>query len=446
MCQLQLFSDRVRKKGGDTIEIEKTVIGLIPERKKLNDSKTVDLKESDLSINSVNLDKGNSSEVFGKLDQIDDITNLMGCTDSNYDINTINSTVDISDNHDPNSPNKHFNTRLKHLNTPSQFTSLVTNSFVSVIASDSDPPNISDFVPLNCSDPPKHENSAEKSLILSIDDTAKSEVEVVSEDTDIDSLKQAVRKANADLSIQQVDPYIKSERKTKMSENKNKNKNKTEQQKLEQQQKQKQQTNNDDDEKCSVVDEKMKSKGQCDENRCLGARPKKINHEGGIKVKVRNTSDDKIPYKKEKIKLKSLRDPSEDTGLDDDDGLKAEEIASKSVKVDVNEKFTASNNELRPKENHSTRVTENLNSPARKIQRGMVNTLRDRFEKLGSTNGNRNTDVDIGIEVKRLTNTASKKRTTPASKRKTTRTKYIKKDSIDPLQSKINQIFRGVRK
>ena len=102
----KLFSDRVRRKGGDTIEIEKTVIGLIPERKKLNDPKTVDLKESDLSINSVNLDKGNSSEVFGKLDQIDDITNLMGCTDSNYDINMINSTnstIDISNTHDPNS-------------------------------------------------------------------------------------------------------------------------------------------------------------------------------------------------------------------------------------------------------------------------------------------------------------------------------------------------------
>ena len=188
----------------------------------------------------------------------------------------------------------------------------------------------------------------------------------------------------------------------------------------------------------------MKSKGQCDENRCLGARPKKINHEVGIKVKVRNTSDNKIPYEKEKIKLKSLRDPSEDTGLDDDDGLKAEEIASKSVKVDVDEKFTASTTELRPKENNSTRVAENLNSPARKIQRGMVNTLRDRFEKLGSTIDNRNIDIDI--EVKRLTNTASKKRTTPASKRKTTRTKGIKKDSIDPLQSKINQFFRGVRK
>ena len=126
--------------------------------------------------------------------------------------------------------------------------------------------------------------------------------------------------------------------------------------------------------------------------------------------------------------------------------MKAEEIASKSVKVDVDEKFTASITELRPKENHSTRVAESLNSPARKIQRGMVNTLRDRFEKLGSTNGNRNTDIDIDIEVKRLTNTASKKRTTPASKRKTTRTKGIKKDSIDPLQSKINQFFRGVRK
>ena len=263
----RVFSDRVREEGGETIEILNTVINLIPERKVPSgyEIETVKKNLKDPSCSKKSLNKEKSMGDHGNLLQSYEIMEAAkGNTVSDY-------TAIVPDN----DFTLDHNTQIKHLTTPSQFNSLVSNNL----------------------DSPTNENTAERLLLLQtkndvVDDGVAVVSEVVALCPSFEPEKESPSLLITNLShdpytdldatkvVVEVDPCKESENTRKISENKNKN-----EQKQQQKQQISQQTtkkNNDD----NVFDgngKLMEKISQCDENkhldeqtdyRGLGARPK----------------------------------------------------------------------------------------------------------------------------------------------------------------------------
>ena len=185
---------------------------------------------------------------------------------------------------------------------------------------------------------------------------------------------------------------------------------------------------------------------------------------------------EKLPQDLELIERRISRDPRQVPGLDINgfdtkdiksigndveasaapDVTEAQVILKDSLSEHQNTVITSLTSEVKPLvslERIKSRLDNNLDdsfkiSPARKVKRGSVATLRAKFENMG-TSGSNSDHLAEKVDVKRLSSSSSiiKKQTTPASaRRRMSRAKVSKKDSIDPQQSKINDFFRGVRR